>query len=290
MSDATSSAERIQKDPNAASAAVNPELADSASSIPRGETTPDEETAPDEQVSVALNSRAAVLSVAAPTPAWPPVPLPSSGTVGRGPGSPASPQPMSNGSHGLVSKPSVPPEGALTADQPLPRRVPEPLSVPTGPGSHSALHASATSEKFQFSEAVNKAREAVASAAGRGPRRARLQLKKVDPWSMMRLSFAVAFVLFVMGIVASVILYTVLDAMGVFDSLNETITSLTSSGEQNAGSSTFAIDAKLVIGGSALLGAVNMVLFTAMSTLGAFIYNVCADLAGGIELTLAERE
>jgi len=115
-------------------------------------------------------------------------------------------------------------------------------------------------------------------------------LKKVDPWSMMRLSFAVAFVLFVMGIVASVILYTVLDAMGVFDSLNETITSLTSSGEQNAGSSTFAIDAKLVIGGSALLGAVNMVLFTAMSTLGAFIYNVCADLAGGIELTLAERE
>jgi hypothetical protein len=165
------------------------------------------------------------------------------------------------------------------------------MSAPTGPDSHAALHSAVGSDKFQFNEAVNQARETVAAAAGRGPRRARLQLKKVDPWSVMKFSFVAAFVLFVMGVVASAILYTVLDAMGVFDSLNETITSLTTSDEQEAAEgSAFAIDAKLVIGGSALLGAVNMVLFTAMATLGAFIYNVCADLAGGIELTLAERE
>ena len=39
-----------------------------------------------------------------------------------------------------------------------------------------------------------------------------------------------------------------------------------------------------------LLGVVNMVLFTALSTLGAFIYNVCADLVGGIEVTLSEKD
>jgi len=32
------------------------------------------------------------------------------------------------------------------------------------------------------------------------------------------------------------------------------------------------------------------VLFTALSTLAAFIYNVCADLVGGIEVTLSEKE
>ena len=39
-----------------------------------------------------------------------------------------------------------------------------------------------------------------------------------------------------------------------------------------------------------VIGAVNVVLFTALCTLGAFIYNVCADLVGGVELTLAERD
>ena len=52
----------------------------------------------------------------------------------------------------------------------------------------------------------------------------------------------------------------------------------------------FRITAWGVIGTSMLIGAVNVVLFTALATLGAFIYNVCADLVGGIELTLAEKD
>jgi len=33
-----------------------------------------------------------------------------------------------------------------------------------------------------------------------------------------------------------------------------------------------------------------MVLFTALATIGAFIYNLCSDLVGGVEVTLADRD
>jgi len=137
-------------------------------------------------------------------------------------------------------------------------------------------------------EAVRSARQTVSAAASRGPRRARLELKKVDPWSVMKFSFAVSLVLFIASVVATSILYMVLGALGVWDSLNETISTVTA-GQDGTSGLDLAITAMMVIGGSALLGAVNMVLFTALATLGAFIYNVCADLVGGVELTLAER-
>jgi hypothetical protein len=141
----------------------------------------------------------------------------------------------------------------------------------------------------KVTDAVRSARKTVSAAVGRGPRRARLHVKRVDPWSVMKFSFAVSFVMFVVLIVATAVLYLALDAMGVFQSVNKTLADLIgATGGSDA--NTFKITAKGVIGGSALLGLVNVVLFTALATLGAFIYNVCADLVGGIELTLAEKD
>ena len=132
-------------------------------------------------------------------------------------------------------------------------------------------------------------RRRAAAARAAAPRRARLHIKRIDPWSMMKFSFAVSLVLFFVAVVATSVLYLALDAMGVFDEVNKALAELVG----NAGGTTgggFKITAKGVVGGSALLGAVNVVLFTALATLGAFIYNVCADLVGGIELTLAEKD
>ncbi len=142
--------------------------------------------------------------------------------------------------------------------------------------------------RVQVGEAVRSARQTVSAAASRGPRRARLQLKRIDPWSVMKFSFAVSLVMFIAVMVATAILYMVLGALGVWDSVNASVGSITG-GTDGAAGSGFQLTAKGVIGGSALFGAVNMVLFTALATLGAFIYNVCADLVGGIEVTLAER-
>ncbi|MCF0094450.1 DUF3566 domain-containing protein [Micromonospora sp. NPDC049114] len=155
--------------------------------------------------------------------------------------------------------------------------------LPPGIGNASAVGAA------RVGEAVRAARTSVSSAASRGPRRARLNLKRIDPWSVMKFAFAVSVVLFIVVVVATSVLYLALDAMGVFQSVNDSLSDLVNAGGGQS-TSGFQITAKGVILSSALIGLVNVVLFTALATLGAFVYNVCADLVGGIELTLAERD
>ena len=159
----------------------------------------------------------------------------------------------------------------------------QPVVTPGRTAGSSAVGAA------RVTEAVRSARATVAGAATRGPRRARLHLKRIDPWSVMKFAFAVSLVLFVVAIVATSVLYLALDAMGVFDSINKALSDVVT-GQSAGDSGGFKITAKGVIGTSVLLGAVNMVLFTALMTLGAFVYNVCADLVGGVELTLSEKD
>ena len=50
------------------------------------------------------------------------------------------------------------------------------------------------------------------------------------------------------------------------------------------------ISAGRVFGLAAVIGAINSLLFAVAVTVGAFVYNVSADLVGGIEVTLSERD
>jgi hypothetical protein len=122
---------------------------------------------------------------------------------------------------------------------------------------------------------------------GRGPRRANLQIKRFDPWSVLKLSLVLGVALFFVWLVAVGALYAVLDGMGVWDKVNGISTDLL---QGNEGNSQPLISAGRVFGIAAIVGAINIVLFSALATVGAFVYNVSADLAGGLEVTLAERE
>nr|CTQ93947.1 FIG187021: hypothetical protein [Kibdelosporangium sp. MJ126-NF4] len=123
---------------------------------------------------------------------------------------------------------------------------------------------------------------------GRGPRRANLQIKRFDPWSVLKLSLVLGVALFFVWLVAVGVLYAVLDGMGVWDKVNGTANDLFSANSNAAGEPL--ISAGRVFGIAAIIGAVNIVLFSALATVAAFVYNVSADLAGGLEVTLAERE
>jgi hypothetical protein len=121
----------------------------------------------------------------------------------------------------------------------------------------------------------------------RPPRQAALQLKRLDPWSVLKLALVLAVVLFFIWLVAVGVLYGVLDGMGVWDKLNGTYSDLVS-GESAGGSPL--ISAGRVLGLAAVVGAINSLLFAVAVTVAAFVYNVSADLVGGIEVTLSERD
>jgi len=110
------------------------------------------------------------------------------------------------------------------------------------------------------------------------------------------LKFALLFsmCMLVIGVVAVAALYYALDKLEVFDTIHTFVLELTQGGGAQANTKTGGIDitfkAKWFIGGAAILGAVNTVIFTALATLGAFLYNLCSDIVGGIEVVLGERD
>jgi hypothetical protein len=124
----------------------------------------------------------------------------------------------------------------------------------------------------------------------RTARQAHLTIARVEPWSVMKFSFVVSLVAFVILFVAVSVLYGVLSALGVFDSLQHVVSSVTSS-QSSAGVNAKAwFSASKVLGYTALLGSLNIVLITAMSTIGAVVYNLTSRLVGGVEVTLRETE
>ncbi|HWL37023.1 MAG TPA: DUF3566 domain-containing protein [Frankiaceae bacterium] len=124
------------------------------------------------------------------------------------------------------------------------------------------------------------------------PRRARLVVRRVDPWSVLKFSLLFSICLLIVFVVAVAALYFALDSLGIFDSINDIVRDITETGpaDRPTGGFDVTFSAGKVIGGAAVIGAINVVIITAISTLGAFLYNLCSDIVGGIELTLAERD
>src|SRR5919206_476268 len=79
-------------------------------------------------------------------------------------------------------------------------------------------------------------------------------------------------------------------ADGVWDSINKTVQDVVG-GQDAAGFNVENyVGMSRVMGFTILISAVDVVLITAIATLGAFLYNMAAALLGGIELTLAEDD
>lgn len=123
--------------------------------------------------------------------------------------------------------------------------------------------------------------------ARKGGRRARLTVKRIDPWSTLKFSFVYSLAGFVVLLVAVVALYGIVDAMGVIDSIRSFLRDVAQPKNGQGIGAWLGFGRVLTV--AMVIGIINVILFTAFATLTAFIYNVCTDLVGGVEVTLAER-
>ncbi len=160
-----------------------------------------------------------------------------------------------------------------------PPPVPDLPPPPVGAPAPSAPTVTTTSET---------PRPSPAAPVSRGPRRARLRLTRVDPWSVMKTAFLLSIAFAVVTVVSVAMIWQVLGAAGVWDSINSTVQEAIG-GEDVAG---FQIEdyvgTSRVLGFTMLVAAIDVILITASATLTAFLYNMAAALLGGIEVTLAE--
>ena len=122
-------------------------------------------------------------------------------------------------------------------------------------------------------------------------RKARLRVARMDPWSVMKVSFVLSIALGIVTLVGTAVVWEVLNSLGVFSSLNKTVGDLTSGSN---GSSTFNLASVLsfsrVEGYMLIVALVDVVLVTALATLGAYLYNLSSGFVGGLEVTLAEDQ
>ncbi|WP_019932001.1 DUF3566 domain-containing protein [Nocardia sp. BMG111209] len=165
-----------------------------------------------------------------------------------------------------AAAPAAPQPGVPMAPVPMA----PPLVEPTGPQQRISPAAPA----------------AVAQAAVTGePLRATVQVRHIDPWSTLKVSLVISVAMFFVWMLAVGFLFIVLSGMGVWDRINTFTTDMVS----DSGSSSL-IGAGSVFGYAAVIGLINVVLLTALSTIGVFIYNQCTDLVGGIQVTLADPD
>ena len=123
-------------------------------------------------------------------------------------------------------------------------------------------------------------------APSSGPRRVRLAVAKIDPWSVMKLSFLLSVAVGIMIVVAAAVIWYTLDAQAVFTQVNSTIAEITGDPEFFDLLEYLAFDRVLSL--ATVIAVVDIVLLTALSTIGAFLYNIVSALVGGIHVTLTD--
>jgi Transmembrane domain of unknown function (DUF3566) len=121
-------------------------------------------------------------------------------------------------------------------------------------------------------------------------RKARLRLARVDPWSVMKTAFLLSIAFGIVTWVMVFIVWSAIGAAGVFDNINSTVQEVLGTPGADPFRIQDYISTNKVMGFTTLLACADVLIITALATLGGFLYNIAASLLGGLEVTLASEE
>lgn len=174
----------------------------------------------------------------------------------------------------------------------------KPVVAPVAPKPESVApvapaRAEETSEPSN-AEPSRPASRAAAPAAARSARparvrKARLRLARIDPWSMMKTALLFSIAGGIIFWVATYIVWAAIDSSGLFEAINKFVSNLVDNpNDPKKFQLEQYISGNKVLGAAAGLAVVDVVIMTALATLGSFLYNLSATMLGGLEVTLAE--
>jgi hypothetical protein len=114
-------------------------------------------------------------------------------------------------------------------------------------------------------------------------RRARRVIRKIDTWSVLRLSLLFYFALLLTFLVAGVILWQIASTVGITGNLIKLIKKL-------GDFSSYQINGGVILRDVALAGAVLAVFGALLNALMCVLYNLISDVVGGIRFEMFDEE
>lgn len=138
-------------------------------------------------------------------------------------------------------------------------------------------------------KAPKPAKEAKAAKEAKGPkqrivaRRVRRVLRRLDPWSVLKVSLIFYVCLYIVTMVAGVLLWNLAARADLISRLESFV-------EELGAFERWELEADVILQQSLLIGAILVVLFTGMTVLGAILFNLISDLVGGIRVVVIEEE